>query len=524
GNGTVVAQVDYVAPSHGDKVTLTIDYELQAILEETLAKNVATNYAEQQIMYQDNKEKYDAELADRSKKEISYCQSGACIVMEVNTGRVLALVSVPTYDVNLFTGGISEEDYKALSEDPTKPLFNNAISSVSTPGSIFKMCTAVAGLMEEEISLSTVIDDEGPYTKHLAEGANISDAPKCHTRYPWKHAGGQTVVEALRDSCNYFFYEVAYRLGNDKLNEWADNFGLTSKTNIELTGESTGRVANQKVLYDNEKPINNQMTYKPQLVYSKLKNVLKGFGEERNVVYTDEQLEAAADRIIYLAGEGNQIIGAEIRQILREELDIPENVSRTRGWAQEVLNWIRELMWTDNDTVVAGIGVEPTQLTPIAVARYMCALVNGGKVYDAHIVAKITDSKGNIVKEFEPTLVRDLDLPSRYTEAIKKGMEQVVSDEDGGTAGEAFKDFKYRDIIFGKTGTAPVSDIELEDNVWLCLAAPREDPEIVVVCFLPNGYSKSNAYPTAKKAIEYYFDAKEAQTSPDTPADDVLAE
>ncbi len=68
--------------------------------------------------------------------------------MEVKTGKVLAIASYPSYDLNLFTGGISDADFEALKNDPAAPLFNNAISSVSTPGSIFKMVTAVAGLME----------------------------------------------------------------------------------------------------------------------------------------------------------------------------------------------------------------------------------------------------------------------------------------------------------------------------------------------------------------------------------------
>ncbi len=132
-------------------------------------------------------------------------------------------------------------------------------------------------------------------------------------------------------------------------------------------------------------------------------------------------------------------------------------------------------------------------------------------MYDAHIVDKIIDSQGNVVQSFEPTLVRDLELPSNVRNAIMQGMEQVVSAEDGGTAGAAFTGFKYKDQIVGKTGTAPISTIDIEDNVWLCLMAPKDDPEIAVVVFLPNGLSNSKAYPTAKAIISYYFESKEQQ-------------
>ena len=92
-----------------------------------------------------------------------------------------------------------------------------------------------------------------------------------------------------------------------------------------------------------------------------------------------------------------------------------------------------------------------------------------------------------------------------------EGMEQVVSWENRGTAGSAFLDFKYRKILAGKTGIAPISNIDLEDNIWLCLVAPKEDPEIAVVLFVPNGLSDSKVYDTAKAIITYYFDQKEAE-------------
>lgn len=521
-NGTVVGQNSYTAPKQGDNVVLTLDLGLQEVVEKELEANIKLIGEEQRRMYEEGREDtehekgYDTLLSERSKKEIDFNQSGAAIVMEVDTGNVLAMVSYPSYDLNLFTGGISEDVFNELLEDPATPLFNNAISSVSTPGSVFKMVTAVAGLMEGEISLDTIINDEGKFTKYINEGYTTAHAPACWTRYPQNHAHNQTVVEAIRDSCNYFFYTVADRLKIDRLNKWADNFGLTSSTGIELTGEAVGWVGNQKILYDNTKPIDQQKTYKPQLVYNKVREQLEKYGEERSTTYTDEMLDTAATQIVELAGEGNWEAGGAIREILSKELDIPQNVSRDRGWSAELFNIIRELMWTDTDTVTQGIGVTPTQLTPIAIARYICALMNGGKVMEAHIVDKIVDYEGNVVKDVEPVIVNDLQLPDQYTEAIKRGMEKVVSGEGeiGGTASGAFVNFKYKDQIVGKTGTAPVSTIDLEDNVWLCLAAPKDDPEIAIVIFLPHGLSESKAYPAAKAILQYYFESKEEQEKP----------
>lgn len=513
--GSVTQQVSYQAPEQGDSVVLTIDLELQELVERELEANIKLDYQEQQQMYEEGRadtetrEGYDTILANRAKKEIDFVKSGAAIVMDVDTGDVLALASYPSYDLNLFTGGISDEDYNALVNDPAAPLFNNAISSVSTPGSIFKMATAVAGLMEGEITVDTVIDDAGPYNKYVQEGAR---APECWVSPNFSHhSGGQNVVLALKNSCNYFFYEVADRLGIDRLMQWADNFGLTSKTNIQLTNEAVGWIGNQDILYDPDLPIDEQRTNKPTLVYNRIYEQLQAYGEERGVTYSEEQLKLAATELVDLARLGRLDIGPEIRQVLSDTLDIPQNVSLRRGWTNDILNWLRELIWTSTDTVTQGIGVTPTQLTPIAVARYLCALANGGKVYEANIVDKIIDSQGNVVEDFEPVLVRDLEFPQEVQSAIMEGMEQVVSAEDGGTAGAAFSGFAYSDQIVGKTGTAPISTIDIEDNIWLCLLAPKEDPEIAVVVFLPNGFSTSKAYPTAKAIISYYFESQNAQ-------------
>jgi len=507
--GSIVEQIGYTAPSQGDSVVLTIDIGLQEVTEEALAANVQKIRQEQEQDYAENQDKYDKLLEQRSVKELSLANAGAAIVMEVDTGNVLAMASYPSYDLNLFTGGISDKDYQALLDQEGSPLFNNAISSTSTPGSIFKMATAVAGLMEGEITVNTTIVDKGPYDKYVQDG---SDAPACWVKPNYSSHGRQTVVEALKNSCNYFFFEVADRLGIDRLSNWVGRLGLTSKTNIQLTGEAVGWIGGPEILYDSSKPIDEQKTYKPLLVYNKLITQLEAFGEERGVVYTEEQLSEAALALVKLVELQNLTIGPQIRQVLSDKLDIPENVSRQRGWTSEIMSTLIELIWTATDTATQGIGVTPTQLTPIAISRYLCAISNGGKVYDANIIDKVISADGTVVLENEPVLVEDLQLPESYSDAIMEGMEQVVSWENRGTAGSAFAGFKYQNILAGKTGTAPISNIDLEDNIWFCLVAPKDDPEIAVVLFVPNGLSDCKLYDTAKAIITYYFDQKEMQT------------
>lgn len=530
--GMIVEELSSTTGKRGDTVVLTIDLEMQEVLDKALADNIERVYEMQQEKYLANKESYDAKVKNRTEPEVNMCVSGAAIVMDVNTGDVLAMSNYPSYDLNLFTGGITDEDFQTLLEDPAKPMFNNAISSVSVPGSIFKMCTAVAGLMEGEITINEIINDEGPYTKVMQAGY-IGITPVCGIEpYFSRHADNQNVVKALRDSCNYYFYEVAYRLGIDRVNEWADKFGLTSKTGIELTGEAKGRVGNQLVMYDNTKELSEQVTAIPLLVYNRIYALLKEWGEERNVEYTDAQLTEAATRILKLAGaeDGKRSWGPEIRTILSEVLDIPERYADSSGWSLTLNQYLTEIIWSPANTVRQGIGATPTQLTPIAVARYIAALANGGKVLEPHVVDKVIDAEGNVVKDVETVIVNDLEIPRNILDAICEGMSAVVSYEDGGTAGSIFRDFEYSGQFVGKTGTGKVSEVDLENNGWfVCFAPFGQDengnelkPEIAMVVFLPHGYSGGSAGYCARDFLQYYFDKQTASAEMALPSEGTL--
>lgn len=504
----VKEELSYTAPKGGDDVILTIDLKMQQVLEQALEENIKAVNAKQKLLYENDKERYDAMASSREDGKINFCESGAAIVVEVDTCRVLALASYPGYDLNLFVGGIEDAEYKQLLEAEGSPLFNNAVSSASVPGSVYKLITAIAGLEEGAISLYEQIDDKGPYTKYVQSGK----APACSISNYSKHAD-QTVVEAIKNSCNYYFYTVADRLGIDKVNKWADKFGVTSKTGIELTGEVAGRVGSQEVLYDNTKSVSEQIGYLPRLVYNQIKNYLKQCGEERDVEYTDEQLSKAAEEIIKLAGsnerEGYTAYGPQIREILSRELDIASNMSDSKNWSSEINIMLTQLIWSPTDTVTQGIGVTPTQITPIEVVRYVVAIGNGGKLLTPHIVDSVVNSEGEIVYKSETEVVEDLNIKASYIDAVIRGMHQVVAYDDG-TAYSSFKGFKYKDNIAGKTGTGKVSDIDLENNGWFVGLAPYgDDPEIAIVVFLNHGYSGSSSTDTAKDFFQYYFDSKQ---------------
>lgn len=172
--------------------------------------------------------------------------TGSCVIMDPNTGELLASVSYPGYDNNRLANSMDSAYYNALLQDGSLPLYNNATQQTTAPGSTFKMVTASAGLTEGAISTGTVITDTGVFDR-------LGLTLKCWV-YPSNH-GSITVSQAIRDSCNYFFAETAYRLSlnGDTYNEdkglsaiakYATEFGLADKTNIEIP-EGTPKIADE---------------------------------------------------------------------------------------------------------------------------------------------------------------------------------------------------------------------------------------------------------------------------------------
>ena len=221
-DGTTTAEYISKEAIAGSDVVLTIDANLQKVTENALAANI------QKIASGGFGKSYDA-------------KAGACVVMNVNTGEVLAMASYPDYNPSDFVGGISNEAWNNYTNNPAKPLVDKAIQNSYSPGSTFKMITAIAGLESGAINLNTKINDTGIYTKYR------DYQPKCwyYTDYHRGH-GYLNVSGAIEKSCNYFFYETADRMGIDKLVEFAKYFGLGGKTGIELKGETAGVLASRE--------------------------------------------------------------------------------------------------------------------------------------------------------------------------------------------------------------------------------------------------------------------------------------
>lgn len=501
--GKIINETSVDPPEDGNTVVLTIDAKLQKIAEEALGENIKEINAVQVAAYSADKEMYDTLSGGHDIGDIDLAEIGAVVVMQVQTGSVLAMVSHPSYDPNIFTGGLSEADALDLYNDERHPLFNKAISSSSTPGSIFKMVTAVAGLMVGVIDLETRITDEGEWTKDITSGKK----PTCWV-YPkhYLHAN-QTIIEGLKNSCNYFFYTVADYLGNDNLHGWASKLGLDSKTNVELTGEVAGQVASPGVLYSKDKT----PTGRTAVVYYSIKRTLEEACRKQGFEYEDDLFNKVTENMMELVASNTNEWGPDVRGMLKNELELDTQAIRNfpfQSYDTQVISYLLEIKWSNTENILAGIGQSVTLLTPIGVARYIAAIVNGGYVYDASLIKSIISPDGQVIEENRPQLIRELNINPEFVVAIKEGMAEVVSLEDGGTAAPYFTNFKYTDVIGGKTGTAEVSDIDLENNAWFVAFAPFDQPEIAVVVMIPHGYKAGKAAYTAREIIEYYLDEK----------------
>ena len=217
----VIASTD---PEPGHSVYLTIDTEFQAQVEDALRRGMA----------------------------IARSEIGVAIAMDPRTGEILSMVSLPTFDNNLFSGGISVEDFVALNEDPRRPLVNHAISGQYPPGSTFKIVPAVAALQEGVVHPGTTLECRG--TLLLPNRFFPNDMSQAQPFRCWRRAGHGhiNVATAIAQSCNIFFYQVGGGfmdfpgLGISRLGEYAQMMGFGESTGIELSGEAVGLVPSDR--------------------------------------------------------------------------------------------------------------------------------------------------------------------------------------------------------------------------------------------------------------------------------------
>lgn len=207
-DGTLVESYYEVAPKAGQNVQVSIDVNLQSAAEDALAINI-NNLRDPEV----NKEGDGLDAA-----------GAAVVAMDVKTGQVLVCGSFPTYDLSkLF------EDYNELMNADLQPLYNRALQAEYPPGSTYKMSMVVAGIDNRKISITSKITDKGKFTKYEGFDATCLS----YTKYGRTH-GAINAMEAIKVSCNYFFYELADNMDINQIDATAKGLGLGESTGIEL--------------------------------------------------------------------------------------------------------------------------------------------------------------------------------------------------------------------------------------------------------------------------------------------------
>lgn len=173
----------------------------------------------------------DINLQIRAEKLLEG-ERGAIVALDPRNGEVLALASVPTFDPNLFIDGISQKDYTSLQDDPGRPLFNRALQGTYPPGSTIKPMVGIAGLAEGVVTPGSRVYDPGFFRL----------AGQQHVFRCWNKRGHGSVdlKYAIQQSCDTYFYDLAYRMGIDRFSGFMKRFGFGGETGIDLPGEASG--------------------------------------------------------------------------------------------------------------------------------------------------------------------------------------------------------------------------------------------------------------------------------------------
>jgi len=341
-------------------------------------------------------------------------KKGTVVAMNPTTGEILALVSRPSFDPNLFAQRISGEEWQRIANDASHPLQNRAFQAQYPPGSIFKLIVAIAGLESGALTPETKFGCAGQF---YLGNVKFDD---------WKKGGHGTLDlrGAIVNSCNVYFYQAGLRVGIDEIVRVSRAFGL---------GEPPG------------------------------------------------------------LGLGDEVKG-----------NLPNPGPRKKG----------QPPWTAGNTVIASIGQGMVVTSPMQLLTMVSAIANGGTIYRPWVVKKIVSLSGEVLEEYEPEAIRQVNVKPETLAFMRQAMFGVVNEGTGQRS-------KVPGVpIGGKTGTAQVvkkgegkGHAELKDHGWFASFAPVDNPQLAVVVLVENGgFGGQVAAPVAKAVYEAAFRDRQAST------------
>ena len=398
--GSVVAEGDDVTPVQGDTLVTSIDANVQKLAEQSLARQISDSRA-------------------KGKK----ATSGAVVVLDPQTGRVIAAASYPTYDPQLFVGGISNTAYAALTAPSANdPLLSRAIAGQYAPGSTFKLITSSSLVTHHEISL----DGRYPCPGSLSIDGRVK------TNFDSESFGSaMSLSQALGYSCDTFFYAPAAReyyndqariaLGKkptEYLQQMASSFGVGRAPSIDLPDgeQAAGSYADR---------------------------------ETRLARWTANRAQYCADAKRGFPDQTDPAQRAYLTELATENC--------TDGWRYRA-----------GDNADMAIGQGETTMSPLQLALAYSALVNGGKIWEPTLGWAVVDGRGKVVRTINPTVHNTVPVSPKVLDYIANSLSFKLGWQVSGAF--AYLNSPYRNEIGGKTGTAEV--FGHQDTSWLATWGP----------------------------------------------------
>jgi penicillin-binding protein 2 len=407
---SVTKQAVSTEPISGFNLVTNLDARLQAATEKALQSSVL-----------------------RAKSLGGRADGGAAIVMDVNSGKILALASYPTYDPNIWQVGLTQKQANNLfSESSGVPALNRPLQGMYAPASTFKSVSIVA-------AINAGYDMNRTYKCP----AKVQIGNREFANFETKSQGTITMKRAIAISCDTIWYQIAYdewvRDGglspksglHDYFFTAARGFGLGKITGIDLPSEASGRLPDR--------------AWK-EAVYKENKNFYCNFKTRAK----------KSDLTPFLI------------EVARENC-LDGNIVRA------------------GDAVNFSIGQGDTLLTPIQMTQLYSAIANGGTIYKPQVARAIIKPNGQVVKEFQPEVLATQTLSKKATKFLHEALRAVVTE---GTAAGAFSGFPV--AVAGKTGTAEDKGRNKDgsakaDTAWFSSFAPADNPKYAVVMVVSQG-------------------------------------
>lgn len=502
-SGNRIETLSKVPSEPGNDVYLTIDANLQNEAEQSLEKMLNSIRTGQT---------YESEYGNyRPSAFTRHAQSGSVVVSNVKTGEILAMVSYPNYDPNLFSTGISETDWESLQapEDASvltpRPMLNMASQTAVMPGSTFKLVSSLAAL-EKGLDPQRL-----NYCNGYMDIGSRRFSCLAWSSYGIKH-GEETLYDALKVSCNYYFFTLALgenpsngksigvKLELNDIRKAAELLGLDKTTGIEINipSESVGNIPSTEKKLDVTKALLRK--YLEENLDKYLKNKTKK---------SKTNFKNDIEKIVKLADRPKSIGRKDLNEMLDKMGYKPEEIleGERAGLSDNIkYTFLNQAEWDITDMLNIVIGQGQNSYTPLQMNRVISTISNGGYLNKYTLIDKVTNHNSKDVLFKNQAERKKIKIKNdKYLEDIKYGTLQ---------AAQIIDDLKKAPIEIGeKSGTAEVEGknpdgSDYESYAWMIGYAPYDDPEIAVTVFMVQGESSINCAPILRDIVCKYFDIK----------------